>query len=195
VIHITGYFNSTANFNSPFQTGSNEITSAGGRDIFVACYLENGDFRWAIRAGGDGLDNGRAITVSDSLIYVTGSYRNSANFNTPSTPGSNEITSTGSDDIFIVKYTVSATVSIGELNLNKLLIYPNPVTNHLHIDFGKSYSNITLDVHNINGQLVERKNLQNIQQHELNVSQWSDGLYFVTVISDDEVVVRKIVKR
>jgi ELWxxDGT repeat protein len=78
---------------------------------------------------------------------------------------------------------------------NTFQIYPNPTTNHLHIDFGKFYSELTLEIHNINGQLIERKNLQSIQKHNLNVSYWSEGLYFISVISKDGLVNKRFIKQ
>jgi ELWxxDGT repeat protein len=85
--------------------------------------------------------------------------------------------------------------STPELNQNTFHLFPNPATNHLRIDFRKMYSDVALEIHNINGQLIERENLQNIQQHNLNVSQWSKGLYFISVISEEGVVNGKFIKQ
>ncbi len=35
-VYVTGYFSGTMNFNTPAATGSNELTSAGGADAFLA---------------------------------------------------------------------------------------------------------------------------------------------------------------
>ena len=103
-VYITGFFNSTANFNTPSATGSNEITSAGGTDIFLAKYDNTGSFQWAKRAGGTTGDIAYGVAVSGSDVYITGSFNSTANFNTPSATGSNEITSAGNSDIFLAKY-------------------------------------------------------------------------------------------
>ncbi|WP_460473558.1 Ig-like domain repeat protein, partial [Emticicia fontis] len=109
-IYITGIFEGTANFNTPSTTGSNEITSAGSSDIFLAKYNSSGNIQWIKRAGGSGDDNGQGLAVSSTDIYLTGYFSGTANFNTPSTTGSNEITSAGSSDIFLAKYNPSGDV-------------------------------------------------------------------------------------
>ncbi|RFS18431.1 S-layer family protein [Emticicia sp. C21] len=106
-IYVTGYFNETANFNTPSASGSNEITSAGNGDIFLAKYSPAGDLQWVKRAGGTGGDFGNAIAFSGTDVYLTGSFRGTANFNTPSVTGSNEVTSAGETDLFLAKYNDS----------------------------------------------------------------------------------------
>lgn len=108
-VYIVGYFSATANFNTPSQGGSNEITSAGGWDIFLAKYDDTGTFLWAKRAGGTDSDRGLAIAVFQNSIYISGACRNTTNFNNPSAGGSNEIISAGSDDIFVAKYEGTGT--------------------------------------------------------------------------------------
>ena len=106
-VYITGSFNGASNFNTPFATGSNEIFSAGGYDIFIAKFNSNGDFLWAKRGGGVGEDVSNSIIIELNDIYITGSFRNTANFNNPSMIGTNQITSSGNTDIFIAKFNSS----------------------------------------------------------------------------------------
>lgn len=103
-VYITGHFMSTANFNSPSSTGINEISSEGNKDIFIAKYNTNGEFKWAKRAGGASFDNAYGIAASGNGIYIAGVFENTANFNTPSVTGSNEVLSAGGKDVFIAKY-------------------------------------------------------------------------------------------
>jgi hypothetical protein len=108
-VYIAGYFNGTANFNTPSATGSNQITSIGGTDIFLAKFNSSGDFQWAKRAGGTSNDIAYGIAVSATDVYISGSFSGTANFNTPSATGSNEITSAGNWDIYLAKYNSSGT--------------------------------------------------------------------------------------
>ncbi len=103
-VYITGRFKGVANFNTPSATGSNEITTAGSIDIFLAKYNSEGVFQWVKRAGGTGHDSGHGVAVSGSDVYISGGFRSTANFNTPSATGSNTITSVGGGDIFLAKY-------------------------------------------------------------------------------------------
>ena len=103
-VYITGYIYGSANFNTPSSTGSNEITSTGYKDIFIAKYNDEGNFQWAKRAGGIYDDISRGIAVSGTSIYITGTFFGTANFNNPSTSGNNEVISAGRNDIFLAKF-------------------------------------------------------------------------------------------
>jgi Beta-propeller repeat len=109
-VYVMGYFMGTSNFNNPSAPGSNEITSAGSDDIFLAKYDNSGTFQWAKRAGGSSSDIGYGLAVSGSEIYITGYFSSTANFNTPSASGGIMITSVGSSDIFLAKYNDAGTL-------------------------------------------------------------------------------------
>jgi hypothetical protein len=111
-VYITGNFSNDADFNTPTLSGTNEISSAGNSDIFVAKYTSDGDFIWAKRAGGAGSDFGQTIAISNGNIYVGGDFAGTANFNTPSAIGFNELVANGggNSDGFITKYDVDGNV-------------------------------------------------------------------------------------
>ncbi|MCD4747710.1 MAG: T9SS type A sorting domain-containing protein [Bacteroidales bacterium] len=56
--------------------GNTILTSAGGDDIFISKYNYNGEFQWAIRAGGDGMPDYSGLVSTDaaSNIYLTGEF-------------------------------------------------------------------------------------------------------------------------
>jgi hypothetical protein len=91
-IYVTGYFTGLADF------GTTSLTSAGAQDIFIAKLDTNGNWLWAVRAGGVYMDSGNGVsTDSGGNCYVTGYFQNSATF------GSISLTSDGWDDIFVTK--------------------------------------------------------------------------------------------
>ena len=98
--YITGYFSSTtATF------GGQVIHSAGGNDIFTAKISPSGAVLWAKSAGGAGDDRGRAVAVdAHGNAYVTGYFSGSATFGTTS------LTSSGGEDICIIKYDSNGNV-------------------------------------------------------------------------------------
>jgi len=116
-VYLTGAFNGTANFNTPTASGSNELSSAGDWDIFVAAYDGvTGLYQKGARAGGSGEDMGRGITIGlNGRIYITGYFRSAtANFNTPSATGSNEITNTNNNvasDCFVASFNYGSAMS------------------------------------------------------------------------------------
>ncbi len=91
--YITGSFKGTADF------GFTSLTSSGYSDIFVAKLNVEGNWLWAVRAGGSGYEEqGYSITKdSEGNSYITGSFRDTANF------GTSILTSIGYTDIFVAK--------------------------------------------------------------------------------------------
>ncbi|MBL4593355.1 MAG: T9SS type A sorting domain-containing protein [Flavobacteriales bacterium] len=99
-IGVTGYFQDTVNFAPP--TGSNYLSSVGGKDIFVLSIAANGDFRWTKSIGGTADDVGTSITVDVWVdYYVTGYFSGTVDFN-PDT-GITNLVSTAGYDAFVLK--------------------------------------------------------------------------------------------
>ncbi len=110
-VYVVGNFEGTANFNTPSASGSNQLVSAGFSDIFIAKYNTSGALQWLRRGGGTSFDDGYGIAVDgNGNVYVVGTFNGTANFNTPSASGSNQLVSAGGSDIFIAKYNTSGTL-------------------------------------------------------------------------------------
>jgi hypothetical protein len=95
-IYIVGNFNETATFENI------TISSKGSSDIFVAKYDTDGLLNWVKSGGGTAFDNGNGIAVDLSgNVYITGSFQGAADF------GIGNISSVGSADMFVAKYSVN----------------------------------------------------------------------------------------
>ena len=112
-VYTIGYFEGTANFN---PAGTANLTSAGYDDVFVSKLDNNGNYVWATKMGGTNYDYGQAIALDASgNIYLTGEFAGTSNFN-PN--GSTNLSSNGSDDIFLVKLSeISVNIAASENNL------------------------------------------------------------------------------
>lgn len=89
-VFIIGSFHGTAIF------GNTTLFSSGDSDVFIAKLSNDGDWLWAIKAGGDEADSGYGLVVdSGGLIYITGAFTGSAQF------GNLTLESSGLQDIFI----------------------------------------------------------------------------------------------
>lgn len=103
-IVIAGTFDNYIEFNRENPTQLSSIYSAGSTDIFIACLDKNLNFLWGKRAGGADIDNLYGTYFYNEDIYITGSFVNNMNFNTPSSESCNLLTAYGYGDIFVAKY-------------------------------------------------------------------------------------------
>ena len=99
-VYVTGYFKNTATFGS-----LTSVVSLGGHDAFVAKYDSSGNALWVNTLGGTDADEGYGI-AADTLgnIYVAGTFGGTV------TVGAGTLTSTGSFDVFVLKYNTSGTL-------------------------------------------------------------------------------------
>ena len=96
---VTGYFKATVDFD--LSTNSYNLTSNGGKDIFVAKYDSNNSLLWAFNIGGTNNDESNSVAVdSEGSIYITGSYANFVDFDL----GSDVFSLSISSNVFIAKY-------------------------------------------------------------------------------------------
>ena len=104
---VVGYFTGAVGF------GPTTLLSRGDQDAFVAKYVPaTGTWAWAVRAGGSGADQARAVTVSGTSIYLTGfltgDQANSSSVVFNSTAGSQAQAGASpalSRDVFVARYT------------------------------------------------------------------------------------------
>ena len=97
-VWITGIFAGIATF------GSHTLTASGNYDIFVAKLGPNGNWLWAVKAGGIDYDYGYSIAVDGAgNAYVTGEFRYTSTF------GSHTLTASGYSDLFVAKLNPSGT--------------------------------------------------------------------------------------
>lgn len=98
-LYVTGGFSGTVYF------GNTTLVSDGFGDMFFAKYDADGNFIWARQGGGSSFTIANSVTLDAAgNSYVTGYFRASAVF------GSFTLTSTGRDDVFVVKYNADGNV-------------------------------------------------------------------------------------
>ncbi len=99
-VYTTGYFSGTVDFDP--GTGTTNLASAGGYDIFVQKMDVSGNFLWAKSFGGILDDRCYSITVDTSgNVYTTGSFQRTVDFDPGA--GTTNLTSVGRTDIFVQK--------------------------------------------------------------------------------------------
>jgi hypothetical protein len=95
----TGYFNGSADF------GGGTLSSAGGKDIYVAKYSSAGSHVWSERIGGSLDDAATSVAVDGGgNVVLTGNFASSSvDF------GGGALLNSGGADIFLAKYSSAGT--------------------------------------------------------------------------------------
>jgi hypothetical protein len=103
-VYTTGYFEGTADFDP--GAGTTNLTSGGNLDYFVSKLDPSGNFLWAKSLGGSSTDVGYSIAVdSTGNVYTTGYFVETVDFDPGA--GSTNLTSTGAQDVFVLKLSPS----------------------------------------------------------------------------------------
>ncbi|MBK9254950.1 MAG: T9SS type A sorting domain-containing protein [Saprospiraceae bacterium] len=99
-ILLTGRYANTVNFNGIENNPAAIRTSKGSWDGFVLKLTQEGEFVWVTSIGGTSNDQGRSITTNNNgIIYVSGMFRDTVDFDNHSV-NSEVSASAGGDDIF-----------------------------------------------------------------------------------------------
>ena len=92
---------------------------------------------------------------------------------------------------------VYTSTSISELNSNKMSVYPNPTKGILNIEFNNFDNRYTsLSIVNILGDEIYTEELDNTfikYSNQLDLSEYSNGIYFVKFSSIEEVLTKKLI--
>jgi len=78
-IYVTGYVQIIAQVtgtSGPYT----QVSSVGGKDVFLLKYNPAGVLQWAVSDGGSSDDEGTAVCVNATSVFVTGYFTNSGNF-------------------------------------------------------------------------------------------------------------------
>lgn len=85
------------------------------------------------------------------------------------------------------EYVVAMPVASNETELNRVFgIYPNPTESVLFIDFANNDNNTyKLSIKDIIGKIVFSREVQSNNKHEIDVSNFDNGLYFISLENMD----------
>ena len=100
-------------------------------------------------------------------------------------------------DLFSSTITIETTVNSEDIILEKnISLFPNPATDEIYLDFTLPRSfDFEISIHDAVGKLVFDRDVENIshQQLELNISDFSSGLFFIKIKTEDGIWVRKFI--
>lgn len=104
-LFVAGSFRGTVDFD-PGSSVSNLVSAGPASDLFLACYTTNAALRWALRVGGPGFEQaapGGMTVDAEGNLYLTGRFQQTVDFDPG--PGTRNLTSNGSDDLFVASFT------------------------------------------------------------------------------------------
>ncbi|MFC1734438.1 T9SS type A sorting domain-containing protein, partial [candidate division KSB1 bacterium] len=89
---------------------------------------------------------------------------------------------------------VGNTVGLSQdAEIQDLTIYPNPSNGRFFIRLPENTSAKELVIYDCNGKMVYNENGQILNSHFIDLSQLSDGIYFVEMLADNEILKAKLV--
>ena len=91
-------------------------------------------------------------------------------------------------------YDVVASINDQELNSDNVRLFPNPTYQNVTVAFSHLLQEATVQVLNLTGALVKQKTISNESQVVVDLPHGS-GIYFVRVLSKDQVMTFRVVKR
>lgn len=78
---------------------------------------------------------------------------------------------------------------------SEISVYPNPTDGEITINLGANYNNITIEVKDITGQLIQNNTYESAENVSLNIN-GADGLYLINIRSENgENAMLRIVKK
>ena len=103
-VYTTGAFTGTVDFDP--GAGTSNLSSLGGNDVFIQKMDASGNFLWVRSFGASSNDFGNSVALDASgNVYITGYFSGTVDFNPGA--GTNYLTSSGGNDIFIQKLDAS----------------------------------------------------------------------------------------
>jgi len=99
----------------------------------------------------------------------------------------------GSIDIGADEYDATTMIAQNPVEYNGIEIFPNPAKNNITIETLQIVKEITLTISNLNGKELTRQQIKD-STTQIDISNLASGIYFVKLITEKTVEVRKIIK-
>jgi hypothetical protein len=184
-IILTGYFNGTADFGNLQMTSTSSVY-----DMFLAKFDTLGN---CLSTFNFGKAAGTSLTIDNNdNIYVGGGFFDNVSI------GPINLNMQGYNfDIFIAKFDLATHSNTRTAPNNTLIIYANPNKGTCNItipDDLKSSPNLTLMIYNAQGSLIQKQQIQQLQDKvKLSLDAEAKGMYNVTLTDGGKMYYGKIV--
>jgi len=189
-VYTTGYFRGTADLDP--GAGTNNLASAGDRDIFIQKMDGSGNFVWAKAAGGTLFDSGSSIaTDASGYVYTTGFYQGTVNFD-PGT-GTADLTSAGDRDAFVLKMDQNSMGIDDHVNDVKVVTYPNPTIKAVCVSLEQPAHDAELTLTDLSGKVIFQQTYGTLKSTRIELPSPA-GMYVLTLKTQEGQSTTRLVK-
>ena len=182
----SGYNNS---INSIIVTHDNNLLMTGKISPSIGFYTSIYLIKVQLSTGLSGCDDSNFVYSSSSLINgLTLSSNNNFGGVSSSVIVSDSLANVLQNDL-------CTTVGLQELNFNNEVgsVYPNPSNGNFNIHFDNNLSEKTIQIFNVTGNIVYKKNKIKCSEVEFNLTTQPKGIYFLKVFDQNKISESKIV--
>ncbi len=88
--------------------------------------------------------------------------------------------------------TVGTPVSVADITAGKFNVYPNPASNKVSIEIGDEFEDLKM-INMLGKTVYAISNISNAQTLTIDVSDFTKGVYFISVVNEGQKTVKKIV--
>jgi len=103
-------------------------------------------------------------------------------------------TATGTHAILIDTFNVTEALGTNEALQTQFSVYPNPAENTLNITNTINASIEAIQLSDLNGRIVKNIKVSNATETQINISDISQGVYMLKIISDKGSLIKKVIK-
>jgi len=202
--------NTASIFPNPNLSNAYIVNTRNGQGDMVLAVFRNTTFEpvWGTYYGGSYNEGGEGSVACDqnNSVLVVGANAGSSSFPLYSGPGCIGTGTPYFDNVWGNSTGGFSKAYIAEFCLDPVLvgysendivkfsfdIFPNPTSDFLNVINLPSESEIFVEIYNVQGQLIFNK-LTNAESFQINVSNWSSGLYSIRFFSKTQVVCKKFI--
>lgn len=78
---------------------------------------------------------------------------------------------------------------------SQILVFPNPSANTVNVNFGRTISSGKMFIADIQGRLILSRSITNSDSEDIDVRQWSQGLYFISMQTSEGAITKRFLKK
>lgn len=100
----------------------------------------------------------------------------------------------GTQGLIVDNFTVTQSLATGQFEANQFSVSPNPANDIIAVSNSNNILINGVKILDLNGRIVKQLNFKNVTSTQINVSDFTPGIYFMNIGTDQGNVTKKIIK-